>query len=88
VVGILEGGGAAIEGRVVEIPPRGGQPPDELCELAAVLGVSDTPFLGGEVILVPIETPRRGFAGAMTATPSACRRSITPFQLDPSANAP
>ena len=32
--------------------------------------------------------PRSGFAGAMTLTPFACSRSITPFQLDASANAP
>src|SRR4051794_17263259 len=32
--------------------------------------------------------PRSGFAGALTATPFACRRSITPFQLEASANAP
>ena len=32
--------------------------------------------------------PRSGFAGAVTGTPFACSRSITPFQLDPSANAP
>src|SRR3954469_1355135 len=35
-----------------------------------------------------VAIPRRGFAGALTATPSACRRSITPFQLEASANAP
>src|ERR671920_1208845 len=35
-----------------------------------------------------MEIPRSGFAGAVTCTPSACRRSITPFQLDPSAKAP
>src|SRR3954452_8205480 len=32
--------------------------------------------------------PRSGFAGAVTGTPLACSRSITPFQLDASANAP
>ena len=34
------------------------------------------------------EMPRSGFAGAVTCTPLACSRSITPFQLEPSANAP
>src|SRR3954452_14616537 len=32
--------------------------------------------------------PRSGFAGAVTGTPLACSRAITPFQLDASANAP
>src|SRR6187551_3022736 len=32
--------------------------------------------------------PRSGFAGAVTGTPLACNRVITPFQLDASANAP
>src|SRR3954453_14402157 len=32
--------------------------------------------------------PRSGFDGAVTCTPLAWRRSITPFQLDASANAP
>ena len=32
--------------------------------------------------------PRSGFAGAVTFTPLACSRSMTPFQLEPSANAP
>src|ERR687890_1796729 len=35
-----------------------------------------------------MEMPRSGFARAVTCTPSACSRSITPFQLDPSAKAP
>src|ERR687885_2107689 len=35
-----------------------------------------------------MEMPRSGFAGAVTCTPSACSRSITPFQLEPSAKAP
>src|SRR4051812_48036046 len=32
--------------------------------------------------------PRSGLAGAMTAIPCACSSSITPLQLEPSANAP
>jgi hypothetical protein len=32
--------------------------------------------------------PAQREAGAVTATPLACNRSITPFQLEPSANAP
>src|SRR6476620_8813962 len=32
--------------------------------------------------------PRSGLAGAVTLTPRRFRRSITPLQLDPSANAP
>jgi hypothetical protein len=32
--------------------------------------------------------PRNGFGGAATCMPAACRRSITPFQLDESAKAP
>jgi hypothetical protein len=35
-----------------------------------------------------LATPRSGIAGAVTGTPLACTRSITPFQLEPSANAP
>src|SRR5215203_3148376 len=35
-----------------------------------------------------MEMPRSGFAGAVTCTPSACSRSITPFQLEASAKAP
>ena len=35
-----------------------------------------------------MEMPRRGFAGAVTCTPSACSRLITSFQLEPSAKAP
>src|SRR5262245_53902907 len=32
--------------------------------------------------------PRNGLATAVTGTPLACRRSMTPAQLEPSANAP
>src|SRR5262245_2984829 len=32
--------------------------------------------------------PRSGLAGAMTGTSAACRRSMTPLQLEPSINAP
>src|SRR6185437_3840688 len=32
--------------------------------------------------------PRSGFGGATTCTPSSCRRSTTPFQLEASAKAP
>src|ERR687893_2482254 len=32
--------------------------------------------------------PRSGFAGAVTCTPCVCSRSITSFQLEPSAQAP
>src|SRR5215218_7956577 len=35
-----------------------------------------------------METPRSGFAGAITCTPSACSCSITPFQPEASAKAP
>src|ERR671910_1083039 len=35
-----------------------------------------------------MEMPRSGFAGAVTCTPCACSRSITSFQLEPSAQAP
>jgi hypothetical protein len=34
------------------------------------------------------EMPRSGLAAATTETPFACRRSITPLQLELSANAP
>src|SRR3954468_13819077 len=45
---------------------------------------SKTPAIYAESVAIP----RSGFAGALTVTPSACRRSITPFQLEASANAP
>jgi hypothetical protein len=45
---------------------------------------SSTPAMYAE----SIESPRSGFAGAMTGTPFSCSRSITLFQLEPSANAP
>src|SRR3954447_12915003 len=45
---------------------------------------SKTPAIYAESVAIP----RSGFAGALTATPFACRRSITPFQLEASANAP
>src|SRR5918995_6140381 len=35
-----------------------------------------------------MEMPRSGFAGAVTCSPSACSRSTTSFQLEPSAKAP
>src|SRR5919107_3963602 len=35
-----------------------------------------------------MEMPRSGFGGAVTCTPSACSRSITPFQPEASAKAP
>src|SRR5215217_9051790 len=35
-----------------------------------------------------MEIPRRGLAGAVTATPAASSRSTTPFQLEASAKAP
>jgi hypothetical protein len=35
-----------------------------------------------------LEIPRSGLAGAVTSTPFVCSRSITPFQLEASANAP
>ena len=53
VVGVVEGRGAALEGRVVEVPLRRGGLPDELGEVAAVLLVAGPAALGGEVVLVP-----------------------------------
>ena len=53
VVGVVEGRCAALEGGVVEVPLRGGGPPDELRELAPVLLVPRPAALGGEVVLVP-----------------------------------
>jgi hypothetical protein len=37
MVRVVEGRGAAIERRIVEIPLRGGDLPDQLCEVAPVL---------------------------------------------------
>jgi hypothetical protein len=45
---------------------------------------SKTPAMYAE----SVEIQRSGFAGALTATPFACRRSIAPFQLEASAKAP
>src|SRR5258706_14409609 len=41
-----------------------------------------------EMYVASLVMPRSGFAGAITGKPSFVRRSITPFQLEPSANPP
>ena len=53
VVRIVEGRGAALEGCVVEVPPRRGGPPDQLRELAPVSLVAGAAALGREVVLIP-----------------------------------
>src|SRR5262249_57355312 len=53
VIGVVEGGGAAVERGVVELPLRGRQLPDELREIAPVFVVAGAAALRGEVELVP-----------------------------------
>src|ERR1700689_1479296 len=53
VIRVVEGGRAAGERRVVEIPFRRGEPPDELAELAPVRLIPGPAAVGGEVELVP-----------------------------------
>ena len=53
VIRVVEGRCAALEGRVVEVPPRRRGPPDELRKFPPVLVVSGPAALGGEVVLVP-----------------------------------
>jgi hypothetical protein len=53
VVGIVERRGGAIEGGVIEGPFRRRDLPDQLAEVAPVLGIPGRAALGGEVVLVP-----------------------------------
>jgi len=53
VIRVVEGRCAAIEGGVVEVPLRRGNPPDELRKVAPVHVVAGPAALGGEVELVP-----------------------------------
>jgi hypothetical protein len=53
VVGVVERRRAALVGRVVELPLRRRELPDQLVELTPVLGVAAPAALGGEVVLVP-----------------------------------
>src|SRR5215470_608484 len=53
VIGIVEGGGAALERGVVELPLRRSYPPDEFREVVPVLVVAELAALGGKVELVP-----------------------------------
>jgi len=49
VIRIVEGCGASIERRVVELPLRRGELPDELCKVVPVLVISQTAALGGVI---------------------------------------
>src|SRR5262249_36298006 len=53
VIGIFESRRAAIKGRVVEVPLRRGNLPDQLREIAPIFVVADTAALRREVILIP-----------------------------------
>src|SRR4051812_22588762 len=53
MVWIVEGGRAAVEGGVVELPIRGSDLPDELGEFTPVFFVALLAALGGEVELIP-----------------------------------
>src|SRR5690242_11996255 len=53
MIGIVEGGGAALEGSLVEVPFWRSELPDELREIMAVFVVASPAAFGGEVILVP-----------------------------------
>src|SRR5262249_59485746 len=50
---MVEGGGAALERGVMEVPLRRGGLPDQLGELAPVLVIAGAAALGGEIELVP-----------------------------------
>src|SRR5215470_10893714 len=53
MVRIVEGGRAAIEGRVVEIPLGRSGLPDQLRELTPILFVAGAAAIGGKIELVP-----------------------------------
>src|SRR5206468_6950809 len=53
VIRVVERRRAAVEGGVVEAPPRRSGSPNELRELAPVPLVTDPATFGGEVVLVP-----------------------------------
>src|SRR5437870_2920202 len=53
MIRIVEGRGAAIEGRVVEGPLRRSDLPDQLRELAPILFIAGTAAIGGKIELVP-----------------------------------
>lgn len=53
VIGVVEGGCAAFERGVIEVPLRRGDLPNELREVMPVFVVTGAAALGGQVILVP-----------------------------------
>src|SRR5262249_43478580 len=53
VVRVVEGGCAAVERGIVELPLRRGELPDQPVEVAPVLLVAELAALGGEIKLVP-----------------------------------
>ena len=75
MVRIVERRGAAIERRVVEVPFRRGELPDQLGEIAPVFLVAGTAALGGEIELVPPLRARPSAAAASCRLPG-CRSDI------------
>jgi hypothetical protein len=53
VIRVVEGRRRAIERRVVEVPLRRGDLPDELVEIVRVPLVAEQAAFGGEIVLVP-----------------------------------
>ncbi len=53
VVRIVEGGGRAVESRIIECPGGRCPPRDEVCKLVRVRGSAEPTPLGGEVELIP-----------------------------------
>ena len=53
MIRVLEGRGAPIERRVIEVPARRSEPPDELRKIAAICLVAGAAAFRGEIELVP-----------------------------------
>jgi hypothetical protein len=53
VIGILKRRGGAIEGGIVEVPPRRCELPNELRKVASILVVTRTPAVRREIELIP-----------------------------------
>src|SRR5207245_11143780 len=61
VIRVIEGRCRPIERRIVKLPFRRGELPDQLVEVPGVLAVSKAPAFGGEVELVPPLELSRGW---------------------------
>jgi hypothetical protein len=87
VVRIVERRRAPVERRVIEVPLRRSQLPDELSEVVSVFVVSCPAAVGGEVVLVPpLELRRRGqryLAGFLAADQIPAHRDERPAAFGP-----